>query len=109
MDLLKPRSKKRARLSAFKEYASVAKTESRAAKKIKRGPSSTTVPDHNPSLKDRYDTAFPADVVVDQDSPAYIMALNYLKSYCTWPPSFLNYVLTIRASQESGEVCQTGQ
>ncbi len=61
--------------------------ESRAAKLAKKdsSPNNTT----NPSMKEHYEKAFPADLVIDRDSPAYLMALNYLKAYGSQPIIFV--------------------
>ena len=77
----KLKSKKRSRGDAFKYDATIEKTEERAAKQIKNGSSSTAVTNQQPSMKEHYDKEYPAAVVVDHDSPAYVMSLNYLKAY----------------------------
>ena len=77
----KSKSKKRARRDAFKDDAAIEKKESRARKIAKKESRATKVVSKKPSMKEYYDSAFPADVAVDQDAPAYLMAHNYIKAY----------------------------
>jgi ribosomal protein L10 len=82
MDIAKfLKSKKRARRDAFEDDAATENKELRAAKSAKNDRSTLAGTSKHPSMKEHYDSAFPADIVVDQDSPAYAMALNYLKAY----------------------------
>jgi hypothetical protein len=80
----KSKSKKRARRDALEDDAAIEKKESRATKFAKKVSSNSTVTNESPGMEEHCDSAFPAKVVVDQESPAYLMALNYLKAYGSW-------------------------
>lgn len=80
MEILKSESKKRAHRDAFEDGAATEKKESRVAKLPKKESPTTTATKKTSTMKESYDK-YEADVVADRDSPAYVMALNYLKAY----------------------------
>lgn len=82
MGIIKGESKKRARGVAFEDDATNVK-ESRLAKLAKKNSPATTA---RKSLKETYDNIWPTDIIAEEGSPAYVMALTYLKAYGTWPP-----------------------
>ena len=87
MAIIKEKSKKRARGDAFEDDAATETKESRVTKVAKKESPTTTATRRTRSMKEVYDNVWPTDVIAEQGSSAYVMALTYLKAYGTQPPS----------------------
>ena len=93
MDVDVAKSKKRARRDNSQGDATMTAPPSKKSKSGQKSSSKGKNPMQTPvsisTLKPQYDGAFPADAVVGQDMPVYIMAKNYINLYGTRLPAIL--------------------